>query len=1145
MENTRRKPMKGLLTWLFGSILLSGVLAQSPENELLFSTQHLDYGSIPVRAKTLQFVAIKNPHEHNIRITGISTDHSAYQVSIDSSQILPPVPPPLGSPVTQADWLEQPLTLKPDQSILLTITFIPQTIGSAPGELIISTENDNYAIQITGYGYEMWTTRWQISAHETEWFDQQNSIRGMAFAAQKGHLYIAGRNAIHCLDAETGKRVKEIALPKEIKESIPGRIVVTRKGKLIIGNIAPQNDSFVLYTYAHEDSQAVKIFEGKLKGRNGDALAVHNNGNDLEIYVSGLDNELVHVLRQTKEDTFFLLHSVALPTAGAAGYSISPAMDAEHCFITGPDQPLRYIRNDGTVLKEIDDHTGTTCSFFSIEKKNGHTRQFVALATGTRPGTQIIECLGTPGDSLCSLVHAVGAPTFAFAQGDNPLGIAQVLYDSQYHQLLEMVSNVGVAAFDMKSIEPDAIIPSGSIAGAVWSNHSQEPLTARLYLEDSPFEAFTDEAGKFRIQQVPIGNHIIVCNARDHFLVRDTLQVMADTTIIKNFHLDIKTYPPVRLTVQTRATEAHLSWNLQRPDTLIAYHDDEPASGWFQKQNRAYGVIFDLQQVPGATIEQLDFCHYSWQTQQGPYDYRVHLFDWQDSTLITSFQQVAQDAYAEPKWEYAIDLGSREWVPLLGVFIEPLSGTPDDAHPALSTDNSVPAVRGTSMLVMDIENPFDSVIDAVDQNPGMGDFLMDLWIDVPDQHQKAIKQPAPAMAFVASAARGETSERGLLSRDMQIVKMPHMQTERLTGFQLFRGINQERLERLAEVPADEQRFIDHSPVADTTLVYGISAIYDIGQSDTVVTPYHHPPLLPIGEARKDSDLDFVPDFLGNIVTVHGTITSPNFSPSRSNFFLQDSTAGINLFSEHHDLTASYELAAGDQVYITGQIAQVRGLTQMLLSDAAHFTLVSRGNPLPDTVQTSLSVLGESLESQLLYIPELRLVKPEAWPPEGQNGSLWVTDGQDTTILFIDRDTDLDGWSSPPDVFGLVALLAQYTQSAPADDGYELRPRSRADFIPVTAVQGDHAEPLAFLLMQNYPNPFNPHTVIRFMLPQKSPVELAVFDLLGRQVHRWSSPGLSAGAHELIFDATGLSSGSYFYRLTAGNFIQVRRMVIVK
>ena len=982
--------MKGLLIWLFSQILLSTLLAQSPQNELLFSTQNLDYGSIPVRAQKSQFVAIKNPNEHNVRITAISTDHPAYQVSTDSSQILPPVPPPLGSSEIQADWLEQPLTLQPDQSMLLTIAFNPQTAGAARGKLIISTEMDDYTINLTGTGYEMWTTRWQISASETEWFDRQNGIRGLAFAAQPGRLYILGRNTIHCLDAETGKRVKEIALPKEIKEPIPGRIAVTGDGKIIVGNIAPENDEFVLYAYAHEDSQAVRIFEGTLNGRNGDALTVHNKRNDLEIYVSGLDNKQLHVLRQTKEDTFFLSHSVELPTAGAAGYSISPAMDGEHCFITGPDQPLRYIRNDGTVLKEISDEPGTACSFFSIEKKNGHTRYFVALVRGTQPGTRIIECLGTPGDSLCSLVHAVGAPTFAFAKGKNSSGIGQALYDSQYHQLVEMVSNVGVAAFDMKSIEPDAIIPSGSIAGAVWSNHSKEPLAARLYLEDTPFEVFTDEAGRFRFPQVPIGHHIIVCNAPDHFLVRDTLLVMADTTIIKNFHLDLKTYPPVRLNVQTRATEALLSWDLQRPDTLIAYHDNEPASGWFQKQNRAYGVIFDLQQVPEATIEQLDFCHYSWETLHGPYDYRIHLYDWQDSTLITSFLQIAQDAYNEPKWEYAIDLGSREWVPLLGVFIEPLSGTPDDAHPALSTDNSVPAVRGTSMLIMDIENPFDSVIDAVDQNPGMGDFLMDLWIDVPDRQQKAGIQTAPALASIAPVARGETSERGLISRDMQIVKVPHTQTERLTGFQLFRGISQENLELLAEVPADAQRFIDHSPVADTTLFYGISAVYEIGQSDTVVTPYLHPPLLPIGEARQDDDLDFVPDLLGNAVTVHGTITSPNLNPGRSNFFIQDSTAAINLFSQQHDLTALYELTAGDEVYATGQIAHSRGLTQVWLSDASHLTLLSRGNPLPDTVQTTVSELGESLESQLLYIPGLQLVKALFWGPMAWTPRLYLS-----------------------------------------------------------------------------------------------------------------------------------------------------------
>ena len=86
----------------------------------------------------------------------------------------------------------------------------------------------------------------------------------------------------------------------------------------------------------------------------------------------------------------------------------------------------------------------------------------------------------------------------------------------------------------------------------------------------------------------------------------------------------------------------------------------------------------------------------------------------------------------------------------------------------------------------------------------------------------------------------------------------------------------------------------------------------------------------------------------------------------------------------------------------------------------------------------------------------------------------------------------------------------------------------------------------YYLEQNYPNPFNPGTTIRFSLPQKSVVTLMVANVLGKEVARiHDGKNMSAGAHEVKFDASELPAGLYLFCLRAGDFTQTRKMLVVK
>ena len=88
-------------------------------------------------------------------------------------------------------------------------------------------------------------------------------------------------------------------------------------------------------------------------------------------------------------------------------------------------------------------------------------------------------------------------------------------------------------------------------------------------------------------------------------------------------------------------------------------------------------------------------------------------------------------------------------------------------------------------------------------------------------------------------------------------------------------------------------------------------------------------------------------------------------------------------------------------------------------------------------------------------------------------------------------------------------------------------------------------PELYELSQNYPNPFNPSTNIQFSIPQASDVQLEVFNLLGQKVQTLVSGKLNAGMHTVNFDASSLSSGVYLYRIRAGNFVQTKRMLLIK
>jgi len=103
----------------------------------------------------------------------------------------------------------------------------------------------------------------------------------------------------------------------------------------------------------------------------------------------------------------------------------------------------------------------------------------------------------------------------------------------------------------------------------------------------------------------------------------------------------------------------------------------------------------------------------------------------------------------------------------------------------------------------------------------------------------------------------------------------------------------------------------------------------------------------------------------------------------------------------------------------------------------------------------------------------------------------------------------------------------------------------ADLSPIGVNEKELGTPKTYVLGQNYPNPFNPVTTIEYSIPLSSHVTLKVYDMLGKEVAEIVNKVQNTGTYIVNWDASGFSSGIYFYRLSAGSFVETKKMILTK
>jgi hypothetical protein len=128
---------------------------------------------------------------------------------------------------------------------------------------------------------------------------------------------------------------------------------------------------------------------------------------------------------------------------------------------------------------------------------------------------------------------------------------------------------------------------------------------------------------------------------------------------------------------------------------------------------------------------------------------------------------------------------------------------------------------------------------------------------------------------------------------------------------------------------------------------------------------------------------------------------------------------------------------------------------------------------------------------------------------------------------------------------IVYKISCYSTEFPGFAGKDLTPTGPIELYPVGVRDGGKQETLNYGLSLNYPNPFNPETKIEYKLKDQSFVIIKVFDLLGNEIKTLVSELKAAGKHSVIFDGSKLPSGVYFYKIEAGDFLSIKKMLLLK
>lgn len=277
-------------------------------------------------------------------------------------------------------------------------------------------------------------------------------------------------------------------------------------------------------------------------------------------------------------------------------------------------------------------------------------------------------------------------------------------------------------------------------------------------------------------------------------------------------------------------------------------------------------------------------------------------------------------------------------------------------------------------------------------------------------------------------------------------------------------------------------------------------------------------------AIRGNNTDGLPDSLGKVCTVRGTVLGGNLRTSGVNFTINDGTAGIGVFSPSDDF--GYTVTEGDSIEVTGEVSHFNGLAQM--SFVTDITKLGTGNIPAPFVATRLD---ESTEGELVRLNGYRTYGQ----PTGTNPRTYdITNGTDSTEMVIYTSTGIS--SSIPAVFDVIGIGRQFDAGGGSPVRYtrfyQLAPRSQSDIFSTTGINNIDNGVLAI-----YPNPATNTVFVEFEANTEIR-SVKVFDFTGRLAmeHNVNT------ATSVKMDISSLNSGLYLIEVSTAKGTTTHKVV---
>ena len=295
--------------------------------------------------------------------------------------------------------------------------------------------------------------------------------------------------------------------------------------------------------------------------------------------------------------------------------------------------------------------------------------------------------------------------------------------------------------------------------------------------------------------------------------------------------------------------------------------------------------------------------------------------------------------------------------------------------------------------------------------------------------------------------------------------------------------------------------------------------------------------------------------------VDSNLTVQAFDASQILSFLSDTSSNLSLWSQleadvsDNDVISSFDASLILQ-FLVGSITEFPSQADTTAPDpvAGSFAMLAQVGNIGNEIV--VPILGVDLLSvyagtfELIYDEQVLTFIGER-TVSSTDGFLTISKAEDGNVtIYLAGAHKVEGSSTIIEaIFSLIREIDETTNitlsSAMLNESVFWDEGAVTEVNIVVGVDEEKSIPAQFELAQNYPNPFNPVTTIKYGLHVNSYVELRIYNLLGEEIVRMVQDTKSAGFHEFSWDASGFASGIYFYRLQAGDFVETRKMLLLK